>query len=167
MVARATARLDADVPNVSFAQADATAMPQLPSQHFDAVVANSFLYLVPRPALVLRELDRVLKAGGRVVMMKPHADGSWRRAARRSLLQHASMLPTHALSSARLGASMTAWRVMSGAAGRMSTTQMRALFEGAGFVAFHDTLGGLGGMWWRRSRRDDVVAGALRLTSML
>lgn len=103
MVTRATARLDADVPNVSFAQADATAMPQLPSQHFDAVLANSFLYLVPRPALVLRELHRVLKAGGRVVIMEPHTDGSWRRTARRSLVQHASMLPTHALSSARLG----------------------------------------------------------------
>ena len=134
------------MPNVSFAQADASAMPQQPTAHFDVVLANSFLYLVPRKDLVLRELHRVLKHGGRVVMMEPRADGSWKRAALRSVPHHLSTLSTQASSSARLGASMTAWRVMSGAAGRMSTTQMRALFEGAGFVdvAFHDTLGGLG-----------------------
>lgn len=52
-------------PSIEFVQGDAEAMP-LPDGGFDAVVSNFGLHHVPRPALALAEVRRMLRPGGRV-----------------------------------------------------------------------------------------------------
>src|SRR5207248_3553463 len=54
-------------------QADAQALP-FPAASFDRAMANHMLYHVPDQLAVLRELRRVTKPGGRVVMATVAAD---------------------------------------------------------------------------------------------
>lgn len=111
----------------------------------DVVMANSFLYLLPEPERVLREIHRILKPKGRLVMMEPHADGSLLRAAgegRRALGEWSGPWS----SAAWLAAAMVAWRTASGLAGRRTIEQQLEMLRSAGFtkVEAHPTLGGLG-----------------------
>jgi SAM-dependent methyltransferase len=67
-------------PSVEFVQGDAEAVP-LPDARFDAVVSNFGLHHVPRPALALAEVRRVLRPGGRVAFTfwAGHAENiAWR-----------------------------------------------------------------------------------------
>ncbi len=53
--------------NISFAKADITALPY-PDGVFDKVVAGNVIHLLDDPLTVLRELDRVCKDGGTLII---------------------------------------------------------------------------------------------------
>jgi ubiquinone/menaquinone biosynthesis C-methylase UbiE len=53
---------------VEFIRADLTTMP-LPDGSFDAVICSGVLDTLPRPELALREFARVLRPGGRVLLI--------------------------------------------------------------------------------------------------
>lgn len=124
--------------------ADAGRLP-FPDGAFDLVTGHSFLYLVPDRALVLREVHRVLRPGGRVAFMEPSDEGSLLRAGLRGLnhLAEWRRRPWHA---SRHAASMVTWRLYGAAVGRLSPLVVRALLAAAGMddVTLTPTLGGLG-----------------------
>lgn len=53
-------------------RADLTDMPEVPSDRYDAAVCHQVLEHVPDPAAAARELLRVLKPGGTLVISVPH-----------------------------------------------------------------------------------------------
>ena len=53
--------------NITFAQADITALGY-PDDCFDAVVAGNVIHLLDEPMKALRELDRVCRPGGRLII---------------------------------------------------------------------------------------------------
>lgn len=53
--------------NVQFAQADILHLPY-PDNHFDAVVAANVIHLLDEPLRALKELDRVCKPGGKIII---------------------------------------------------------------------------------------------------
>lgn len=138
----AQSELSAD--RVQFEAGDAGAM-RFSDGAFHAVMANSFLYLVPEPARVLSEIHRVLSPGGRFVTMEPHRDGSLVGAAWQALTHPRGWIGKPA-SAAWLGAAMTSWRVVSGLAGRKPVEAQLQLLRETGFekVYARPTLGGLG-----------------------
>lgn len=68
MLARARRRC-ADLPQVDFAEAGAEALPEGDAR-FDAAVCTQVLLYVPEVAAALAEMHRVLKPGGRVVIIE-------------------------------------------------------------------------------------------------
>ena len=62
---------DAGLANCSFQEGDACAMPEVPSGDFDLVVSIFGAMFAPKPFDVAREMVRVAKPGGRIVM------GNW------------------------------------------------------------------------------------------
>ena len=148
MVARANQRLDKiDLPpdRVAFRAGDATALAGVANGSVSAVVANSFLYLVPEPGKVLAEVHRVLAPGGRVVFMEPCAEIDW-LATLRCGVSHAGVAVREPVASGQLLAAMTAWFVAGSFVGRRSRVELTQLFREAGFdkVEFRATLSGLG-----------------------
>ncbi|MCO5169387.1 MAG: class I SAM-dependent methyltransferase [Planctomycetes bacterium] len=129
---------------VALLQADATHLP-FADGAFDLVTGHSFLYLVPDPAAVLREVRRVLAPGGRVAFMEPSAAGSLRRAALAGL-GSAGELVRRPLDAVRHAASMVTWRLYGAAVGRLAPARLERLLRDAGFldVRLTPTLGGLG-----------------------
>lgn len=69
MLARARERAMQDQIAVDLAEADVQALP-FPAASFDAVVATCVFCSVPDPVLGLRELRRVLVAGGQLVLLE-------------------------------------------------------------------------------------------------
>lgn len=59
-------------PNVGFIKADAQRLP-LRDSTVDAVASTAVLQLVPNPSAALAEMARVLRPGGRLVIMVPTA----------------------------------------------------------------------------------------------
>jgi len=112
---------------------DAAALP-LASASVDACTGHSFLYLVRDRTGVLAEALRVLRSGGRLVLMEPHARG----ASLHGVLS-VSRDPRHLLS-------VGLWRPFSRLHGRFTPSSLAATLERAGFVDCHieETLGGLG-----------------------
>lgn len=111
---------------------DALHLP-LADETVDAVTGHSFLYLLPEDRLTLHEAQRVLKPGGYVAFLEPHAGRvSW------------SWLWGHA--SSRLWVSITLWRFYSGLHGRFSPERMYQALAHAGFINISTevTLGGFG-----------------------
>jgi SAM-dependent methyltransferase len=100
----------------------------------DACTGHSFLYLVSDRAGVLREVRRVLRPGGRLVLMEPNA----RAATLRSVLA-VSRDPRHLVS-------VSLWRPFSRLHGRFTPTSLAACLEAAGFVSCDvtESFGGLG-----------------------
>lgn len=132
------------IENVRFEQADAARMSFVDAS-FDLALGHSFLYLVPDQAAVLREVMRVLRPGGALVLMEPNARGTLPQAARASIAQLPEAL-RHPWQASRFVTSMVLWRVVSAGAGQLEAHQLLDLFRDAGFgdVATHQTLGGLG-----------------------
>lgn len=67
MLAQAQRKLYGDC-QVSFLQADANAALPFPDNYFDAVVSNNLLHYLSEPLQTLAEMQRVLKAGGQLVI---------------------------------------------------------------------------------------------------
>ncbi|MEM8964201.1 MAG: methyltransferase domain-containing protein [Acidobacteriota bacterium] len=130
--------------NVSFAVADARRL-DLASSTVDLVVGHSFLYLIP-PAdrdAVLAEATRVLRPGGRLVLMEPNADGSVLASLRHAPLRQAIGRPVTSL---RFATSLVLWRVVSGISGRPTRGELARRFAHAGLesITITPTLGNLG-----------------------
>jgi SAM-dependent methyltransferase len=121
-------------PRLLLVRGDARGLP-LRGGSMDAVTFHSVLYLLPDRAAALRETARVLRPGGRVVLLEPR-DGA--RATGKGLLR---ALP-------RPGWAITAllWRTMSGFYGRFTAADLRTLLEAAGLrvVKLDEALDGLG-----------------------
>ncbi|TNF30755.1 MAG: class I SAM-dependent methyltransferase [Deltaproteobacteria bacterium] len=147
MIARARAhhaRRFVHLDRVRFLEADAAQLP-FDDGAFDLVTGHSFLYLLPDPVAVLREVRRVLRPGGFAVFMEPYAGGSLLEALR-SAPAPRDVLRADPLGVARFGTSMALWRVVSAAHGRLSRDRAATLFAAAGLLGLevHPTLGGLG-----------------------
>lgn len=76
MLNEARGRHGAAKPNLKFTQSAAAAL-DAPSASFDAVRADRVLTHVPDTAAALREMIRVVKPGGRVVVSEPDMLGCW------------------------------------------------------------------------------------------
>lgn len=136
MLARARPRVSASPARerIDLVQGDARALP-FPDGSFDAATGHSFLYLVPERDKVLAEVRRVLRPGGRLVLLEPRRGGRF--------------APVEALSrDPRFALSMMLWRLASGVEGRFTAPDLVALVEGAGLrvMGCEETLSGLG---WR------------------
>jgi demethylmenaquinone methyltransferase / 2-methoxy-6-polyprenyl-1,4-benzoquinol methylase len=146
MIARATdpTRPRPDIAPPRFLTADAMDLP-LSDGSFAAAVGASVLYLVPDADRVLAELFRVLAPGGVLVFLEPRAGASLRRAALSGVGQLSTAMRAP-LDTAKLVASMVAWRAVSAAAKRPAPTALAKRAERAGFVEVQvtPTLGGLG-----------------------
>jgi ubiquinone/menaquinone biosynthesis C-methylase UbiE len=105
------------------------------SGSLDAVTFHSVLYLLPDRDAALRETARVLRPGGRAVLLEPQAG---RRATVFGLAR--------ALKAPRWALTAAAWRVMSVFYGRPSAESLWSALESAGLrvLRIDETLGGLG-----------------------
>jgi ubiquinone/menaquinone biosynthesis C-methylase UbiE len=112
---------------------DAARLP-FPSGMIDALTGHSFLYLVPRREAVPAEALRVLRPGGRLILMEPNA-----RPARLGAVLKLSRDPRHLLSA-------LLWRPFSRVHGRFTPASLATTLHGAGFADCRvaETLGGLG-----------------------
>jgi SAM-dependent methyltransferase len=137
LVARAFRTIEPAKDHVSFVRADATRL-DFPDASFDAVTGHSFLYLVPRPDLILAEARRVLRPGGRVVFLEP------------SVETFPALLPPAIWKmgprAPRFTLAMALWRIYSRGHGRFDEARFQRLFEGAGlsFLACREAVSGLG-----------------------
>ena len=113
---------------------DAASLPARAGS-LDAVTLHSVLYLLPDRRAALREVARVLRPGGRAVLLEPQAG---RRATLLGLVR--------ALPSPRWALTAACWRAMSGLYGRPTLESLWAALESAGLrvVRVEETLGGLG-----------------------
>jgi ubiquinone/menaquinone biosynthesis C-methylase UbiE len=119
---------------LSLASMDAGALPLRPDS-LDAVTFHSVLYLLPDQPAALREVFRVLRPGGRAVLLEPQAG------LRATVLGMARALPTP-----RWALTALLWRTMSSAYGRFSADRLWAALESSGLRVkkIEETLGGLG-----------------------
>jgi ubiquinone/menaquinone biosynthesis C-methylase UbiE len=122
---------------LKWVRADAAQLP-LSSRTIDACTGHSFLYLVSDRAAVLAEIQRVLRPGGRLVLMEPNA----RRVGVDQALR-ISHDPRHLVST-------SLWRPYSRLHGRFTTATLVNTLERAGLVACgaEETFGGLGVLGW-------------------
>ena len=120
-------------PALRLLAADAGRLP-VRTGSLDAVTFHSVLYLLPDRAAALREVVRVLRPGGRAVLLEPK-DG-----ARATFFGLMNALP-------QPGWALTAalWRTVSKAYGRFTAASLRTCLEEAGFsnVRIETALGGL------------------------
>jgi ubiquinone/menaquinone biosynthesis C-methylase UbiE len=129
--------------NVRFLREDATQL-SFPDDHFDLIVGHSFLYLVADPVAVLKEVKRVLRPGGQVVLMEPKEGGSFRRGFK-CQFELENAISNTSLETFKFWTSMGTWRVVSTLQGRWTNTRLNTVFAEAGLaVALHPTLGGMG-----------------------
>ncbi len=111
---------------------DAVALPFV-NECFDVVTQHSFLYLVSDRHAVIREVYRVLRPGGKWVMLEPNEGGCLRSV-------------PFMEGELRFRFSMIAWLLWSRGFGRFGETELADLLELRGFedVLVQETLSGLG-----------------------
>ncbi len=121
-----TGRLD-------FTQGDAGRLP-FRSNAVDVVTGHSFLYQVPDRSATLTECARVLRPGGRLILMEPNE----RPATVRGVFR-LGRNPRHLIA-------VALWRPFSRIHGRFTEASLAAVLLAAGFVEcrIEETLGGLG-----------------------
>jgi ubiquinone/menaquinone biosynthesis C-methylase UbiE len=135
MLQRAAARRQAEgvaPEKLPLLRSDVTKLP-FADGRFDGVTGHSFLYLLPDQPAALAELRRVLRPGGKLVLIEPAA-GSAALPALRSL--------RHGL---RFATSMVLWRVVSGGIGQFTAERLERTLSDAGFsnVVVDSTLDGV------------------------
>ena len=125
---------------ITWLQADAARLP-LDDGSLDACTGHSFLYLVGNRAAVLAEVRRVLRPGGRLVLMEPND-----RPASVAQMLEISRDPRHLVS-------VGLWRPFSRLHGRFTATSLTASLEHAGFImgGAEETFGGLGILAWAQA----------------
>jgi ubiquinone/menaquinone biosynthesis C-methylase UbiE len=113
---------------------DAAALP-VRTGSLDAVTFHSVLYLLPDQRAALGEVMRVLRPGGRLILLEPQAGP------RATLFGLARALP-----SPRWAVTAAFWRAMSGLYGRSTRQSLSTALESSGLrvVRVEETLGGLG-----------------------
>jgi ubiquinone/menaquinone biosynthesis C-methylase UbiE len=118
---------------ITWLRADAASLP-LQTGSMDACTGHSFLYLVADRDRVLAEARRVLKPGGRLVLMEPH-----QQPATVAQTLRISRDPRHLVS-------VSLWRPFSRLHGRFTVGGLGATLERAGFeqARVEETFGGLG-----------------------
>jgi ubiquinone/menaquinone biosynthesis C-methylase UbiE len=113
-------------------RADVARLP-FSDDSFDVLTHHSFLYLLSQKDLALDQMFRVLRPGGRYVLLEPNRDGDIRnvRKLRGEL---------------RFRLSMFLWRVLSRGYGQFTRASLTALLAAHGFVDIkvEETLNGLG-----------------------
>ena len=147
MIERAQSRHAQDfahLKRLTFLRGDACELA-LPDQSVDLVTGHSFLYLVHDRAAVLREVRRVLRPGGSLVLMEPHSLGrlssaAWQSRGQLGQLWHSPW------DTSRFCTSMALWRLFGSANGMLNHDSVASLFGAAGFGQVHTqpTLQGLG-----------------------
>ena len=122
----------ATTPHPALVRADATALP-FPSGIFDAVTSHSFLYLAPDRNAVLAEAARVLRPGGRLLLVEPWAGP----VAVGAVVAHCR--------DPRFLISVALWRTFNRVRGRFRARALAALLRAHGFAVPQGApvLGGL------------------------
>jgi ubiquinone/menaquinone biosynthesis C-methylase UbiE len=118
---------------IGWVQADAAHLP-FHDATVEACTGHSFLYLVANRRAVLSEVRRVLRPGGRLVLMEPND-----RPASLARALSLSRDPRHLVS-------VSLWRPFSRLHGRFSAASLIATLQHAGFVECDatETMAGLG-----------------------
>lgn len=119
---------------LSLASMDAGALP-IRSGSLDAVTFHSVLYLLPDQPSALREVFRVLRPGGRAILLEPQEG-----------LRATLLGMVRALAHPRWALTALLWRTVSRAYGSFSADELWAALEGAGLRVkrIEESLGGLG-----------------------
>ena len=122
---------------ITWLQADAAHLP-LGNASLDACTGHSFLYLVADRAAVLSETRRVLRPGGRLVLVEPND-----RPASVAQTLGISRDPRHLVS-------VGLWRPFSRLHGRFTPASLPRILEAGGFInaGAEETFGGLGILAW-------------------
>lgn len=89
MIARAEAKAKAAQQSINFQVMDAS-FPQLPTQQFDVVICRHLLWALPEPDQVLQRWVRLIKPGGRILLV----EGFWHTGAGLHSEQILEALPT-------------------------------------------------------------------------